>query len=63
MNKISHVKALKSRIFCNQSGATAIEYSVIAGGIALMILAGVAIIGPQLSEGFNSIGTALKTFK
>ena len=44
----------------NESGATAIEYSIIAGGIALAILATVQGIGPKLNTTFSSISSQLK---
>jgi pilus assembly protein Flp/PilA len=44
----------------NDSGATAIEYSIIAGGIALAILATVMGIGPKLNTTFSSISSQLK---
>jgi pilus assembly protein Flp/PilA len=44
----------------DESGATAIEYSLIAGGIALAIIATVKGIGPKLNSTFSSISTQLK---
>ena len=49
------------RQFCaDNSGATAIEYSIIAGGIALAIIATVYGIGPKLNSTFSSISAQLK---
>jgi pilus assembly protein Flp/PilA len=49
------------RKFLNaESGATAIEYSLIAGGIALAIIAVVYGIGPKLNTKFTLISTQLK---
>lgn len=59
-NIVSRAQGFLNSVKKNESGATAIEYVLIVAGIALLILAGIAIIGPQLSETFNSIGTALK---
>jgi pilus assembly protein Flp/PilA len=42
------------------SAATAIEYSIIAGGIALAIVATVYSIGPKLNSTFSSVSTQLK---
>jgi pilus assembly protein Flp/PilA len=42
------------------SGATAIEYSLIAGGIALAIIASVYSIGPKLNSTFSSVSSQLK---
>jgi pilus assembly protein Flp/PilA len=44
----------------DESGATAIEYSVIAAGVALAILTTVKGIGPKLNTTFSSISTQLK---
>lgn len=43
----------------NESGATAIEYGLIAGGISIVIIGGIALAGPQLEATFTSISTAL----
>lgn len=39
----------------NDEGATAIEYALIAGGIALAIAATVPTVGTALSDGFTAI--------
>jgi pilus assembly protein Flp/PilA len=44
----------------NDSGATAIEYGLIAAGIALAIIAVVQGVGTQLNTTFSSVSTALK---
>lgn len=41
------------------AGATAIEYAMIAAGIAVVIVGGVALAGGNLSNIFNTIGGAL----
>jgi len=43
----------------DQSGATAIEYGLIAGLIAVVIIASVTTIGTQLTAKFTSIANAL----
>ena len=42
------------------SGATAIEYGLIAAGIALAIIAGVNTLGDTLKENFGKLNTAIK---
>ncbi len=54
------MRRLFSRFLCDQSGATAIEYCLIACGIALAIITTVQGIGPQLSAKFTSINNSLK---
>ena len=44
----------------DESGATAIEYAIIAGGIATSIIATVYSIGPKLNSTFSSVSTQLK---
>ena len=46
--------------FSDQSGATAIEYGLIAAGIALAIIAVVNGLGSNLNTQFGSINTSLK---
>jgi pilus assembly protein Flp/PilA len=49
------------RIFLrDESGATAIEYCLIATGIAFAIITTVQSIGPQLNTKFTSINSSLK---
>ena len=49
-----------SRFLGDESGATAIEYCLIACGIALAIITTVQGIGPQLSAKFTSVNNSLK---
>ncbi|MGN6573874.1 MAG: Flp family type IVb pilin [Pseudolabrys sp.] len=44
----------------NESGATAIEYGLIAAGISVAIIAVVNTIGTKLNTSFSSISTQLK---
>ena len=46
--------------FKDQSGATAIEYGLIAAGISVAIIAVVNTIGTKLNTNFSSISTQLK---
>lgn len=43
----------------DESGATAIEYGLIAGLIAVVIIAAVSGIGTQLQDKFEAIETSL----
>ena len=51
---------LFARFLQDQSGATAIEYGLIAAGIALAIIAVVNGLGTNLNDKFTSINTSLK---
>jgi pilus assembly protein Flp/PilA len=44
----------------DQSGATSIEYAIIAGGISIVILAAVNGMGTSLSTKFTSVNNAIK---
>jgi len=49
-----------ARFVKDESGATAIEYGLIAAGIALAIIAAVRGVGSALSTNFGTISTSLK---
>ena len=51
---------LLARFLKDQSGATAIEYGLIAAGIAVVIIAAVNTLGGKLSTTFTNISTQLK---
>ena len=53
--------ALKEAYLKNEDGATAIEYGLIAAGIAVAIAAVVLLIGDQLLITFQSVETELTT--
>jgi pilus assembly protein Flp/PilA len=48
------------RFLRDESGATAIEYGLIAAGISLAIIAVVNGLGSKLNTKFTSINTSLK---
>ena len=54
------MRQIFSRFLSDQSGATAIEYALIACGIALAIVSAVQSIGPTLNTTFTSVNTSLK---
>jgi len=56
---ITMVRMLKD-FLADESGATAIEYGLIAAGISLAIIAVVNGIGAKLNTKFSSINTSLK---
>ena len=43
----------------NESGATAIEYGLIAGLISVVIIAAVTLVGGNLTSTFNNVATSL----
>jgi pilus assembly protein Flp/PilA len=54
------MKNLIARFVKNESGATAIEYGLIAAGISLAIIAVVNGLGTNLNTKFTSINSSLK---
>jgi pilus assembly protein Flp/PilA len=55
------MKNLVTRFAKDESGATAIEYGLIAAGISVAIIAVVQGLGTQLKTTFTSVTTALST--
>jgi pilus assembly protein Flp/PilA len=51
---------LVSRFIKDESGATAIEYALIAAGIAIAIITAVNGVGTALTTKFNAISSSLK---
>ena len=54
------MKNMISRFVKDESGATAIEYGLIAAGISLAIIAVVNGLGSTLNTKFSSINSSLK---
>jgi len=54
------MKNLIARFVKDESGATAIEYGLIAAGISIVIITAVNSIGTNLNSKFTSINTSLK---
>jgi pilus assembly protein Flp/PilA len=52
---------LIARFVKDESGATAIEYGLIAALIAMAIIVSAGLIGNELDTKFNSIATSLNT--
>jgi pilus assembly protein Flp/PilA len=54
------MKYLVARFVKDESGATAIEYGLIAAGISVAIIAVVKAVGTNLVTTFTSVQTALQ---
>jgi pilus assembly protein Flp/PilA len=54
------MRRLLQDFFKDQSGATAIEYALIAMGLSIVIVASVNGVGTALSGKFGTISTSLK---
>jgi pilus assembly protein Flp/PilA len=55
------MKTLVQRFMKDESGATAIEYGLIAAGISVAIITVVNSLGGQLKNTFNTVSTQLGT--
>jgi pilus assembly protein Flp/PilA len=56
----ARMSQLLARFWKDDSGATAIEYGLIAAGISVVIITVVKGIGTKLNTSFGSISTQLK---
>ena len=54
------MRQLIARFFVDESGATAIEYCLIAVGLSIVILATVNAVGTTLNGTFTSVNNSLK---
>ena len=54
------MRQLLTKFIDDESGATAIEYALIAAGISIVIVASVNGIGTKLTTTFTSVSTAVK---
>jgi len=54
------MQILFSRFMNDESGATAIEYGLIAAGIAIAILTAVQLVGNNLTNVFTNVASNLK---
>lgn len=49
------------QLWRDEDGATAIEYALIAGLIAVVLIATLTTLGEDIKETFTKIGSAIKT--
>jgi pilus assembly protein Flp/PilA len=56
---LQQLAATVRAIFTSEKGATATEYSLLVGLIALVIVAGVTLFGTNLNTFFTSLGTTV----
>jgi len=60
ITRSGQMKAIVKRFVRDDSGATAIEYGLIAAGISVVIIAAVQALGVNLTGTFNTVAGALK---
>ncbi len=51
-----------ARLRERQEGQTMAEYALILGGIAVVVIAGILILGPAIRDLFQSTGSSVKNF-
>jgi pilus assembly protein Flp/PilA len=54
------MRRLIAEFLKDESGATAIEYCLIAAGISIVIVVAVSGIGTTLNDKFTSVNTSIK---
>lgn len=54
------MKSLMQKFMSDESGATAIEYSLIAALIAVGIIASAKSLGSQINNTFNTVASTMK---
>jgi pilus assembly protein Flp/PilA len=54
------MRQLFSKFLTDESGATAIEYCLIAAGLSIVIVTAVNAIGSTLNTRFTEVNTSLK---
>jgi len=55
------MRAFAARFLTNESGATAIEYGLIAALISVVIIAALRLTGNSLTSVFNKVGSVLSS--
>ncbi len=53
------MKLFLRRFLKSTSGATAIEYGLIAAMVSIVIIGALTLVGPQLTATFTAVATAL----
>jgi pilus assembly protein Flp/PilA len=53
------MKNLLARFVKDESGATAIEYALIAAGIGIVIMTGISALGGAINTAFQNVVTSL----
>lgn len=51
-----------ARLRERQEGQTMAEYALILGGIAILVIAGIIILGPAVRDLFKSTGSSVQSF-
>jgi pilus assembly protein Flp/PilA len=60
LQEVAHMRTLVTRFLKDESGATAIEYGLIAALIAVAIIGGARTLGTRIGGTFNNVSNAIK---
>ncbi|MET4621496.1 pilus assembly protein Flp/PilA [Arthrobacter sp. 2762] len=55
----SYIAGVKARLTSEEKGATMVEYGIMVAFIAVVVMAVVVILGPQIAALFQSVSDAL----
>ena len=59
---VLYLQNLVGRLRERQEGQTMAEYALILGGIAVVVIAGILILGPAIRDLFSSTGSSVQNF-
>ena len=59
---VVYLQNLVTRLRERQEGQTMAEYALILGGIAVVVIAGILILGPAIRDLFSSTGSSVTNF-
>ena len=59
---VVYLQNLVGRLRERQDGQTMAEYALILGGIAVVVIAGILILGPAIKDLFSSTGSSVQNF-
>jgi Flp pilus assembly pilin Flp len=59
---VVYMQNLLARLRERQEGQTMAEYALILGGIAVVVIAGILILGPAIRDLFSSTGSSVSNF-
>jgi len=60
LNRKTRCNAMITKFMCDEDGATAIEYGLIAALIAVVIITALIAVGSSLSTAFNTVESGVK---
>ncbi len=59
---VLYLQNFVGRLRERQEGQTMAEYALILGGIAVVVIAGILILGPAIRDLFSSTGSSVTNF-